>query len=110
MKSLKDALLDAGLKQTKSENERPRVNKKKLKKSELHQSTRNYCEVCTFIQPDVERYKHKNPTVDAQWICCSCADKHQIDDRFRVTHQSDFAKKGSFRREYGATQKFPKKN
>ena len=104
-KSLKDALQKAGFKSTKSENERQRSEKfHKQKNSVKHQQQRNYCEVCNAIQPDVERYKHRNPTIDAQWICCSCADKNQIPDSTRITNQSDFAKKKMFRREFGPTK------
>ena len=105
--SLKEAMLKAGLKSTKTENEReysgPTKNKKK---SELHQQGRNFCEVCKFIQPDVERFKHKNPTVDAEWICSSCADKEEIHDEFRMTNQSEFAIAKRYRREFGATKYF----
>lgn len=108
MKNLKEALMKIGLKSTKSENERPKIAHKKLKVSEKHQSIRNFCEVCHLHQPDVEFYKHRNPTVNAEWICCSCVDKNFIDDKFRTTEQSDFSKKRIFRREYGATKKFPR--
>lgn len=104
--SLKDALMKAGLKSSKSENERDLVAKKKEKKIEAHQKARNFCEVCEFIQPDVERFKHNNPTVDAEWICAACADKEMIQDKFRMTHQSDFAIQNRYRREFGATQNF----
>ena len=104
MGDLKSALLKAGFKASKSENERQRREPwLKAKKSVLHQQQRNYCEVCETIQPDVERYKHRNPTVEAEWICTSCADKSLIDDKFRVTAQSDFSIKKTFRREYGQT-------
>jgi len=104
--SLKDALLKAGLKSSKNENERQkRKNWVEVKKSVVHQEQRNYCEVCESIQPDVERYKHRNPVIDAQWICVSCADKNMIDDKFRVTVQSDFSIKKVFRREFGQTNK-----
>ena len=59
--------------------------------------------MCESIQPDVERYKHRNPIIQAQWICVSCADKNMIDDKFRVTVQSDFSIKKIFRREFGQT-------
>ena len=108
-KSLKDALLKAGLTSTKTQNDRDSAKGRVQKKSEKHQHTRNFCEVCEAIYPDVERYKHRNPTIDAQWICVSCADKNMIDDEFRVTHQSDMAKKGMFKRFYGATKKFDQK-
>ena len=106
MSSLKDALLKAGLKSSKNENDRAkRKNWVDVKKSVIHQEQRNYCEACESIQPDVERYKHRNPIVDAQWICVSCADKNMIDDKFRVTSQSDFSIKKIFRREFGQTNK-----
>ena len=106
MSSLKDALLKAGLKSSKKENDRQRRGKwMDVKKSVVHQEQRNYCEVCESIQPDVERYKHRNPIVSGEWICVSCADKNMIDDKFRVTAQSDFSIKKIFRREFGQTLK-----
>ena len=106
MGSLKDALKNAGFRQSNQENERARKAKwNKSKKSVGHQEQRNYCEVCDSIQPDVEKYNHRNPTIKARWICSSCADKNLIDDKFRVTAQSDFSIKKTFRREYGATRK-----
>lgn len=109
MSSLKDALLKAGLKSSKTENMRENLGpKKQRKKSELHQQERNFCEVCQLIQPDVERFKHKNPTVDAEWICAACADKEEILDQFRITQQSEFSKAKRYRREFGATKDFSK--
>jgi hypothetical protein len=109
--SLKDALLKAGLKSTKSENEREYTGPtKSKKKSELHQQERNFCEVCKLIHPDVERFKHKKPTVDAEWICSSCADKEEILDQFRMTNQSEFAIARRYRREFGATKDFSSQN
>jgi hypothetical protein len=104
--SLKDALKKAGFKSTKSQNERELKAKKKETKEEVHQKARNFCEVCEFIQPDVERFKHNNPTVDAEWICAACADKEQIHDQFRMTHQSNFAIQKRYRREFGPTKDF----
>ncbi len=104
--TLKDALMKAGLRATQHENERKKpVKWEQPQKSVAHQERRNYCEVCDNVQPDVERYAHKNPLIDAQWICVACADKNMIEDRFRATHQSDFAIRGLFRREYGPTRK-----
>jgi hypothetical protein len=103
--SLKDALLKAGIKTAKVENERKLRPKKDIVKSEIHQSMRNFCEVCQTTQPDVERFNHRMPTVDAQWICSNCADKNQIHDKFRVTEQSQFAKTNRYRRFYGPTLK-----
>lgn len=104
MGSMKDAMLKAGLSTTKGQNERQSSRGRVKEASEKHQETRNFCEVCDLIQPDVERFKHRNPTIDAEWICSACVDRNQIDDKFRVTHQSDFAKAGRYRREYGATR------
>ncbi|GAB4018303.1 MAG: hypothetical protein Fur0010_19460 [Bdellovibrio sp.] len=101
--SLKDALMKVGLRSTKTENERLSKKGREVKLSERHQETRNYCENCNAVQPDVERYKHRSPFTDAEWICSACADKLELHDKFRVTQQSEFAKNGRFRREYGPT-------
>lgn len=106
MGSLKDAMLKAGLKQTapaKSQNEREKIAKKHVTETVTHQEQRNYCEACEQVRPDVELYKHRNPTTDAEWICVRCADQLQILDTFRKTAQSDTSIKKMFRREYGAT-------
>lgn len=103
-KSLKEALLKAGLKSSKNENERTSIRGRKIKQSESHQKTRSYCEVCCNNLPDVELYKHRNPTIDAEWICLACADKNSIDDKFRKTAQSDVSKRGMFKRFFGATK------
>lgn len=105
MSSLKDALKQAGFSSSKTQNERGKTRGKVMTKSEKNQFSRNFCEVCERTLPDVERYKHRNPTVDAQWICVGCADLHMIEDRFRVTAQSDFAKSNRFKRFYGETVK-----
>ncbi|MBT3584317.1 MAG: hypothetical protein HN509_05395 [Halobacteriovoraceae bacterium] len=104
MGSMKDALKKAGFKATKDNNERKHVAAKKKTDAQKHQEERNFCEVCELIQPDVERFVHRNPTVDAEWICSACVDKNEIHDKFRKTHQSDFAKKGRYRREFGPTR------
>ncbi len=106
--SLKDALLKAGFKSTKAQNDREVTYKKDLKNSEKHQFSRNFCEVCQTTQPDVERFKHRNRLIDAQWICCNCADKNEIHDDYRVTAQSDFSKARKYRRQYGPTNKLDK--
>jgi len=106
MGSLKDALLKAGIKPTpvaKSQNEREKIAKKQITETIVHQEQRNYCEACDQVRPDVELYKHRNPTTDAEWICLRCADQLQILDTFRKTAQSDTSIKKMFRREYGAT-------
>lgn len=107
MKSLKDALLNAGLKPTsdaKSQNVREKVSKKQMTETVTHQEQRNFCEVCDQVRPDVEKYHHRNPTTEAEWICVRCADQLQIADKFRKTAQSETSIKRMFRREYGATE------
>ena len=108
MKSLKDALLKAGLKEIynpKKFNERPKVAKKEQTKTMVHQKQRNFCEECQQVRPDVEHYKHRNPTTNAYWICLRCVDRLKIPDKFRTTAQSDTNIKGMFRREHGPTLK-----
>jgi ribosomal protein L37AE/L43A len=103
--SLKDALLKAGFSSTKIQNERKPKLTKEVTKVEKHQAKRNYCEVCDTTQPDVERFKHRNARVDAEWICVNCADKNEIHDKFRLTAQSDFALQGRYQRFWGPTEK-----
>lgn len=108
MASLKDALLKVGLKGTepvKKVNEREKIKKKEMTEEISHQVQRDYCENCQNIYPDVEFYKHRNPTTDAEWICLKCADQLQLQDKFRMTAQSNSSIKGLFRREYGETIK-----
>ena len=107
--SLKQALLKAGLKSSKAENERVHKPKKEKTKTEVHQEQRNYCEICNCHQPDVERFIHKMPLIDAQWICVNCADKAMIHDNTRVTAQSNFSKNKQYRRYYGPTLEIKKK-
>ncbi len=105
-KSLKDQLKEAGFRSTKMENERDSGKGRERKQAEKHQTTRNFCEHCNLVQPDVERYKHRMPTTEAEWICLNCADKLMIEDRFRFSQQSDVSKNGMFRRYFGATKDF----
>jgi hypothetical protein len=106
--SLKDALLKVGLKGTKSQNERPKKRVKDKQKVEKFQEQRNFCEHCSAIWPDVEKYNHRKPHIEANWLCSKCADENQISDETRITNQSDFAKNNTFRREFGMTKKFTK--
>lgn len=106
MANLKDALLKVGLKSTKIENERKSSYKKDISKTQKHQMDRNFCEQCETTQPDVERFKHKNYSIDAQWMCVNCADIAQIHDDCRVTNQSDFSKQNKYIRRYGPTKVF----
>jgi hypothetical protein len=109
MGSMKDALTKAGFRSEKMENHREKnKGKTKAKESVQHQKTRHFCEECKLTQPDVELYKHRMPTTEAEWICLSCVDRLMIEDRFRKTEQSDVSKKGMFRRFYGATKDFSK--
>jgi hypothetical protein len=108
--SLKEALEKAGLKSGKPENRR-KIKPKgsgQPKAIEKHQQQRNFCECCKKIAPDVEFYRHKNRSLQARWLCIVCADKHIIPDDVRQSNQSDFAKRGTFRRCYGRTKVFPK--
>lgn len=67
---------------------------------------RTDCEACRKSSPDVEYYQHKNRSFEKYWLCVRCADAHNISDDFRQTVQSQHAKSGLFRREYGATKIF----
>lgn len=107
-KSLKEQLMNAGFRSNKMENHRESAKGRERKQAEKHQTTRNFCEHCNLIQPDVERYKHRMPTTEAEWICLNCVDKLMIDDKFRVTQQSDVSKKGMFKRYFGQTKDFSK--
>lgn len=112
MASLKDALMKAGMKATepaKKQNDREKIAKKHATEEVSHQQQRNFCENCNQVRPDVELYKHRNPTTDAEWICVRCADQLQILDKFRMTAQSDTSIKKMFRREYGETIKLAPK-
>lgn len=108
--SIKDALLKAGLRSSKVENDRKPKKKFDKTKVEKHQEQRNFCEVCETIQPDVEKFKHRNPRIDAEWICVNCADINEILDDFRVTSQSDHNKTKRYRRFYGHTRDFDKES
>lgn len=107
MKSLKDQLLQAGLKASdshKAANEREQLKKKKVTEAVIHQEQRNYCEECQQVRPDVELYFHRNPTTEAEWICVKCADQLKLADACRQTAQSDTSIKKMFRREHGVTR------
>ncbi|MBL7666329.1 MAG: hypothetical protein JNM93_14435 [Bacteriovoracaceae bacterium] len=107
--SLKNALLKAGIKTTKTENMRDIKPKKEKKQIEQHQELRSFCEVCEMVQPDVERFFHKMPAIDAEWICVNCADKCKIHDDTRQTQQSHLSKMKQYKRFYGPTKKFDNK-
>ena len=108
--SLKEALEKAGIKSGIKSDKPENISKKKPKKSgplteiEKHQQQNNFCDCCKKVAPDVEFYKHRNQSLQAQWLCIVCADRNLIPDDTRQSHQSDFAKRGTFRRCYGRTK------
>ncbi len=108
MGSLKDALLKSGFKQSttpKDINKRENIPpKKSVTKEVLHQVQRNYCEECEQVLPDVEQFRHRNPTTEAEWICLRCVDRLKISDECRQTAQSDTSIRGLYKREHGATK------
>lgn len=104
---LKDQLEKLGLRPTWNENSEKNYNEQERKpKPKLitpSQGSRNHCESCDKIAPDVEFYDHQNKVLRAKWLCTRCADRFAIHDDFRRSAQSDFSKKRAFRREYGPT-------
>ena len=124
--TLQEALLKAGLISKEKLERKESRNKGRFKKSEasprpamrreespsvLHEGKhehhlRTACEACKKTSPDVEYYDHKNRLLSVKWLCIKCADHYKIDDRVRMTQQSQFAGNGMFQREYGATKVF----
>ena len=105
--SLKEALEKAGLKssvQKRKEAPMTRSSAKNGKKMHDHHY-RTECDACRRTAPDVERYDHRNRSVEGNWLCVVCADQYQISDDFRRTAQSDFSKRRMFVRNYGHTRK-----
>ncbi len=108
---LKDALLKAGVKPSeKVSTPKKIIPQKPVIKKEMHshQVHKNICELCNRTAQDVEYYNHRNAIVRVKWLCLSCADQNSISDNFRESNQSEDARRGVFRRFYGATKKFPK--
>ena len=70
-----------------------------------HHHIRAACESCEKTSPDVEYYEHRNQVLP-KWLCVECADRSQIEDKFRQTVQSQHAQSGRFRRQYGPTKLF----
>jgi hypothetical protein len=111
---MKEALMKAGLISKDTEaREKEKARKEKIEKKGpaqhgIHQHhIRTDCGHCKKNQPDVEFYEHTNRSVEAKWLCIPCADKAWIKDECRQTNQSSHSKSGIFRREFGATKKFP---
>ncbi|MBP9674488.1 MAG: hypothetical protein KBD63_05275 [Bacteriovoracaceae bacterium] len=108
---LKDALLKAGVKPTEKVAPKKKVAPpapQVKKEMHSHQVHRNICELCNRTTQDVEYYNHRNAIVRVKWLCLICADQNSIADNFRESNQSEDARRGAFRRFYGATKKFPK--
>lgn len=105
--SLKEALEKAGLKPSKRRNKRKKPKKSQQPQNERQPQHQSFCDCCKKTAPDVELYRHSNPSLQAKWLCIICADNHFIPDDTRQTNQSDFAMRGTFRRRYGKTKRFP---
>ncbi len=108
--SLADALKKAGFTSSESEAKKHGDKKKqreatKAKETKTHEHHyRTECELCRKSAPDVERYDHRNRSIDAFWLCLPCADRLSIDDACRQTAQSDFSMRKMFKRQYGRTK------
>ena len=114
MSSMKDAMIKAGLISKdaigleKEKERRQKIEKKGPAQYGIHaHHIRTDCGHCNKSSPDVEFYEHTNRSIEAKWLCMLCADKAWIKDDMRMTNQSSQAKTGKFRREFGATKKFP---
>lgn len=112
--SMKDALIKAGIiskdqiDREKEKERREKIDKKGPAQHGIHSHhLRTDCGHCKKTASDVEFYEHTNKSVVAKWLCLVCADKFWIKDECRMTNQSSHAKSGMFRREFGATKKFP---
>jgi hypothetical protein len=111
---MKDAMIKAGLiskdsiEREKEKERRTKIEKKGPAQHGIHaHHIRTDCGACKGNSPDVEFYEHSNRSLEAKWLCTRCADKYWIKDEVRMTNQSSQAKAGKFRREFGATKKFP---
>lgn len=110
MGSLQEALKKAGVKAKEPVKKKKEIIHRGRKKHTHHFKHRTTCDFCRKTTADVENYAHNNPRLKAKWLCLPCADQQQISDMFRETNQSEFALKGYFRRQYGRTKRFPRKN
>jgi hypothetical protein len=115
--SLKEALIKAGVVSKDSiDRDKEKARKAKIeKKGPLQHGVhahhiRTDCGHCHKSSPDVEYYEHSNRSIEAKWLCSTCADKAWIKDETRQTNQSSQAMSGKFRREFGATKLFPPPN
>ena len=110
--TLQQALIKAGLVSKEKLKKAEEEKKKRTKKSvgfiegKHHHHIRTACEACGKSSPDGDYSEHKNRNLDKKWLCVKCADTHNISDEFRQTVQSQHAKSGLFRRQYGRTKIF----
>lgn len=112
MKSLKDALMKAGVvskntvEREKEKERRDKIQKKGPSQEGIHSHhLRTDCDHCRKNSPDVEYYEHTNRSVTAKWLCIPCADNAWINDECRQTAQSTQSRMGTFRRNFGATKR-----
>jgi hypothetical protein len=112
--SLKDALIKAGVvSKDNIDLEKEKVRREKIQSKGPSQEgihahhIRTDCDHCRKNASDVEYYEHFNRSIEAKWLCMVCADKGWIKDDCRQTNQSSHSKSGVFRREFGATKRFP---
>ena len=110
--SLKEALEKAGFKASKPATRKPvrhvnRGTKDSTRRGgKIHDHHhRTECDACRKTAPDVERYDHRNRSLNAKWLCMVCADHYQISDDLRMTAESDISKRRMFVRNYGHTCK-----
>lgn len=115
--TLQQALIKAGLvskekaeqltRQKKPQRGRPGPDKKPgFIEGKHHHHLRTECEACNKSSPDVEYYQHSNRSLEARWLCVTCADHYKIHDDCRQTVQSSHAQSKLFRRSYGPTKVF----
>ena len=112
MKSLKDALIKAGvvskdaIEREKEKARRDKIQSKGPTQEGIHgHHLRTDCDHCRKTSPDVEYYEHTNRSVLAKWLCIPCADNAWIKDECRQTAQSTQSRMGTFRRNFGATKR-----
>jgi hypothetical protein len=109
--SFKEAMLKAGLiskeslAREKEKERREKIQSKGPSQEGIHaHHLRTDCDQCKKNSPDVEYYEHANRSLSAKWLCLECADKSWIPDETRQTAQSQHAKSGMFRRQFGKTK------
>jgi len=116
--TLQEALLKAGLVSKKKvegsgrqgpQRQRPPQKEKKslgFIEGKHDHHLRTECEACKKSYSDVEYYEHGNKSLLEKWLCLKCVDYYKIPDGCRMTVQSQDARSGLFRRQYGPTKVF----